>query len=442
MKNIKLMTKIPGPNSLRLLKEKKSNVSVGYSNFFPIFIKEAKDALIKDVDGNVFIDFYGGIGANNSGHSNPLIVKAIKQQLDKFTHTCFSEVGYEGFVELCKKLNQITPGNFKKKSALFNTGAEAVENAIKAARKYTGKSSVISFEHGFHGRTLLTLTMTSKIKPYKFGFGPFAPEIYKLPYPYLYRRPDNLNEEGYIDYLLENIEGTFFNGRVDPDNVACLVMELVTGEGGFIVAPKRYVQGLSKICKKNNIVLIIDEVQTGFCRSGRFFASEHYNIEPDIILTAKSLSNGIPLSAVTGRKEIMDSVQENGFGGTFSGNPLACVSALEVIKFMQKEKLWLKAEKIGNIVLNRFNKIKINSKFIGDVRGLGAMCGMEFVKDKKGKEPNEEFTKTVIKRCYENGLLILKTGIFNNAIRTLMPLVITDDQLGEGLDVFERAVLK
>lgn len=442
-KYIKIKTKIPGPNSTKLLKEKNDHISKGVPTEFPIFVKEAKGALIKDVDGNTFIDFYGGVGASNSGHSNLFLIKAVKRQAEKFFHTCFSEAGYENYIEVCKKLNEITPGNHRKKTALFNSGAEAVENAIKAAKKYTGKLGVVSFEHGFHGRTLLTMSMTSKVKPYKFGFGPFAPEVYRLPYPYVYRRPSNcITEDEYVDFLLDNLENTFFNGVVAPENIACIVMELVTGEGGFIVAPKSYIEELHKICKKNNIVLIIDEIQSGFCRTGKFFASEHYDIEPDIILTAKSLSNGIPLSAVTGRSEIMDAVHEGGYGGTFSGNPLACASALEVIKFMQRNKLWERAEKIGNIVMERFYNIRDESGYVGDVRGLGAMCGMEFVKDKLTKEPYKEMAKLVEKKCCENGVLLLSTGILGNDIRTLMPLVITDEQLKEGLDVVENAILR
>ena len=442
-KYIKIKTKIPGPRSKALMKEKEKHISRGVPSEFPIFVESAKGALIKDVDGNIFIDFYGGVGASNSGHSNPVLINAVKKQADKFFHTCFAEAGYENYIELCKQLNQITPGNSRKKTALFNSGAEAVENAIKAAKKYTGKSGVVSFEHGFHGRTLLTMSMTSKVKPYKFGFGPFATEIYRLPYPYIYRRPSNcITEDEYVDYLLDHLENTFFEGVVAPENISCIVIELVTGEGGFVVAPERYVKELRKICSKNNIVLIIDEVQSGFCRTGRWFATEHYGIEPDIIMTAKSLSNGIPLSAVTGKSEVMDSVHSGGYGGTFSGNPLACASALEVIKFMQKNKLWNKAEKIGEIIRERFDDIKDKSKYVGDVRGLGAMMGMEFVKDKVTKDPYKEMARNVERRCWENGVLLLSTGILGNDIRTLLPLVFTNEQLNEGLSVIEKVILE
>ena len=441
-KYIKIKTKIPGPKSIALMKEKEKHISSGVPSQFPIFVKEAKGALIKDVDDNIFLDFYGGVGATNSGHSNKFIISAVKKQADKFFHTCFSESGYESYIRLCKKLNEITPGNFRKKSALFNSGAEAIENAVKLARRATGRQAVVSFEHGFHGRTLLTMSLTSKIKPYKFGFGPFAPEVYKLPYPYVYRRPSScITEDEYVDYLLENIEETFFNGVVDPENIACIVMELVTGEGGFIVAPKRYVKELSKLCKKNGIVLIIDEVQSGFGRTGKLFATEHYEIEPDIICTAKSLSNGLPLSAITGREDIMDNIQIGGFGGTFSGNPLSCEAALAAVDFILKNKLSDKAMKIGSIVMNRFEEIQDQTNIVGDVRGLGAMCALEFVKNRITKEPNKEKAEEIAEKCYKNGVLLLYTGILGNDIRTLMPLVIQDDQLNEGLDVIETTIL-
>ncbi|MBI2079830.1 4-aminobutyrate--2-oxoglutarate transaminase [Candidatus Micrarchaeota archaeon] len=431
---------IPGPKSRKLMAERKKNVSNGIPASTPIFIKSGNGALIHDVDGNTFIDFSGGIGATNIGHSNSKVVGVVKNQAEKFFHSCFQVVGYEAYIQLAKKLNRITPGKFAKKTALFNSGAEAVENAVKIARKFTGRGAIISFEEGFHGRTLLALGLTGKVTPYKLGFGPFPSEIYKLHYPDLYRKPHEMDEEQYTDFLLDDLENDFFKAVVDPKNVAALVMELVTGEGGFLIPPKRYVLELKKICKENGILFIADEVQTGFGRTGKIFASEHFGIEPDLICMAKSLSNGLPLSAVTGRKEIMDCVQEGGIGGTFVGNPLSCVSALETIKFIEKRKLWIRAREIGNIVMERFEKLKEDTNVVGDARGLGAMCSLEIVKDKVTREPDKEKTKKIVKKCYENGLVILSAGLFGNCIRTLMPLVIKDEELKGGLSVLEKIV--
>ena len=339
MKHALIKTKIPGPNSLKLLKAKKQYVSNGLHIDIPVFIKSAKGTILTDVDSNRFIDFAGGIGATNSGHSNRSIISAIKRQAEKLIHTSFTILGYDSYIELCKKLNQIT-GPYPKKSFLANSGAEAVENAIKIARRYTGRQAIVSFDHGFHGRTLLTMSLTSKIRPYKLGFGPFAPEIYKLPYPYTYRMPSScLTQEEYVDYLINDIEEHFFQAVAAPENISAVIMELVAGEGGFIVAPKKYVQKLYRICKKHKILFIVDEVQTGFGRTGKMFSYEHYGIEPDLITTAKSLSNGLPLSAVIGRARIMDGVHPGGIGGTFGGNPVACSAAIAAINFIKKNNL-------------------------------------------------------------------------------------------------------
>ncbi len=448
MSSIKLKTRIPGPKSLVLLNKKKQVVSDGILSP-KIFIQKAQGALVTDVDGNTLIDFTGGIGATNSGHGNKEIITAIKKQADRFLHSCFGVTGYEPYLDLCEKLNKITPGKFQKKTALFNSGAEAVENAVKIARKFTGRKAIVSFEHAFHGRTLLTLSLTSKVKPYKFGFGPFIGEAYKLDYPYVYRRPTNCEtEDAYVDHLINHIKEEFFLGVVAPEEIAAFIIEPVTGEGGFIVPPKRYMQELAKLCRQHGILLIVDEVQSGFCRTGKMFASEYFfeveysELGPDIITMAKSLSNGMPLSAVTGRKEIMDSVQENGLGGTFCGNPVSCEAALASINFMEKNKLAKRAEKIGKIVLERFHQIQKHSKIVGDVRGLGAMCAIEIVKERKTKEPDHETTDKIIKRCYENGLMVLGAGILGNDIRTLMPLTITDVQLEEALNVISKVVME
>ncbi len=429
-KTIQLKTSIPGPRSLALLERRRISVPTGVSNSTPIFVDRAEGALVFDVDGNTLIDFAGGIGTMNVGHSNPQVVKAASEQISRFTHTCFSVAMYESYIALAEKLNRITPGNYTKKTLLTNSGAEAVENAVKIARHHTGREAVVVFEHAFHGRTLLTMSMTSKVKPYKLGFGPFAPEVYRLPYPYSYRQ--NIDEE------LANLD-EFFSSHVAAEDVACVVLELVVGEGGFIVAPPEYVKKLEALCRKHSMLLIMDEVQTGFCRTGKMFATEHYGVEPDLIVMAKSLAGGLPLSAVTGRAEIMDSAQIGGLGGTYAGNPVSCAAALAAIDFMEKVKLADRAVEIGSIVQEKFVKLSQKYDVIGEVRGLGAMMAMELVKDLNSKVPDKERTQNITKRCYENGLILLSAGTHGNCIRTLMPLVISNEQLQEGLDVIENA---
>jgi 4-aminobutyrate aminotransferase/(S)-3-amino-2-methylpropionate transaminase len=429
-KFIQLKTTVPGPRSLALFERRNMSVPKGVYNATPIFVDRAEGAIVHDVDGNSLIDFAGGIGTMNVGHANPEVVKAASDQLQKFTHTCFSVAMYESYVALAEKLNKITPGAFPKKTLLANSGAEGVENAVKIARHHTKREGIVVFEHAFHGRTLLTMSMTSKVKPYKFGFGPFAPEIYRLPYPYSYRED--------IQTQIAHLE-EFFASHVAPENVACVVFELVLGEGGFIVAPPEYVQTLQQLCRKHNILLVADEVQTGFCRTGKMFACEHYGLEPDIIVMAKSLAGGLPLSAVTGRSEIMDSAQIGGLGGTFVGNPVSCAAALAAINFMETNHLASRAEKIGRLVRQKFQQLYERHSEIGEVRGLGAMMALEIVKDRKSKEPAKELVQKITNRCYENGLILLSAGTHGNCIRTLMPLVITDEQLNEGLDVIENA---
>ena len=421
MKTIALKTPIPGPKSQALLARRKAAVPQGPFNVAPIFVARGDGATITDVDGNVLLDFSGGLGSLNLGHNNPKVVAAVTAQAQKFLHTCFHITQYEPYIALAEKLNAITPGKFAKKTLLVNSGAEAVENAVKIARYYTKRPGVVGFEHGFAGRTLLGMSLTSKVMPYKSGFGPFAPEVYRLPYPYEYR------EEG-ADFQ------EFFHTHVDPKQVACVVMELVLGEGGFVVAPKRYVQALAKFCKDNGILFIADEIQTGFARTGKMFATEHYDFEPDLITLAKSLAGGMPVSAVTGRAEIMDSVHVGGLGGTYGGNPLACAAALATIEEMERLNLPARAVQIGDKLRSRMLGWK--HPLIGDIRGLGAMMAVEFVKDHK--EPAKEFTTGLVKRCVENGVILISAGTHSNILRYLVPLVITDAQLDEGLDVIER----
>jgi 4-aminobutyrate aminotransferase / (S)-3-amino-2-methylpropionate transaminase / 5-aminovalerate transaminase len=432
--SIRLKTAVPGPESRALAARRDAAVPRGIAHSTPVYARSARGALVTDVDGNVFIDFAGGIGTLNVGHSNADVVRAAAEQLTRMTHTCFSVAPYEGYVALAEKLNRITPGTFPKKTMLANSGAEALENAVKIARIATGREAVVVFEHAFHGRTLLTMSMTSKVRPYKFGFGPFAPEVYRLPYPYEYRGhyagPAAAAQE------LED----FFKTQVAAEKVACVVLELVAGEGGFIVAPREWVDILARYCRDHGILLVIDEVQTGFGRTGRMFASEHYGVVPDVMTMAKSLAGGLPLSAITGRAEVMDAAHVGGLGGTYTGNPVSCAAALAAVDVIERERLPERAERIGEEVARRFECFVERFPFVGEARGLGAMRALELVKDRATKAPDKDLTDRVIRKAYENGLLLVGAGTYGNVIRTLMPLVVTDDELTEGLDVLEKAL--
>lgn len=430
---IQLRTEIPGPKSRELTARRQAAIPRGLGNTVPIFAERAAGVTVTDVDGNVFLDFAGGIGTMNVGHADAEVVSAAREQLGRFTHVCFAVVMYEGYVALAEKLNAITPGNFAKRTLLANSGAEAVENAVKIARRATGRSAVLVFEHGFHGRTLLGMSMTSKVQPYKQGFGPFAPEIYRLPFPYEYRSETPLDGAA-CRALLDEL----FTGYVAADQVACVVIEPVVGEGGFIAAPREWLRELAAICKEKGIVFIADEVQTGFSRTGKLFACEHYGIEPDLLTLAKSMGGGLPISAVVGRAELMDVPQVGGLGGTYIGNPVACAAALAAIERL--ETLPARAAEIGEAVRRRFEAWRDRFEHVGDARGLGAMRAIELVESKRGKEPDKERVGRVVKAAYERGLILLSAGNHGNVIRTLMPLVITDEELAEGLDVLEQAL--
>jgi len=422
-----------------LLNERNKHIPQGPFNVHPIFAEKAKGAIITDVEGKEYIDFAGGIGVNNVGHCNEEVLEVIKDQIQKYIHTCFHVVMYEPYVELAKRLNKITPGDFPKKTMFVNSGAEAVENAIKIARHATGRTGTIAFEDAFHGRTLLALSLTSKMKPYKFGFAPYAPEIYRMPYAYCYRCAFGLEYpscELRCAYFLKD----FFHTHISGEQVAALIIEPVLGEGGFVVPPKEYFKILQKICQQNEIVFIADEVQTGFGRTAKMFAIEHYEVEPDMIVMAKSLAAGFPLGGVTGRAELMDHPQVGGLGGTFSGNPVACRAALAVLDQFEKTDLLKKAGKVGKKVLDRFKEFYEHYPVVGDVRGLGAMVGMELVVDRKSKEPATTFTKRLVELCREKGLLMVSAGTHSNIIRPLMPLIITDEQLEKGLSIIEESL--
>jgi 4-aminobutyrate aminotransferase/(S)-3-amino-2-methylpropionate transaminase len=439
MINANIHTNLPGDKSKKLLERRQNIVPKGVSYGVPAFAESAEGALIKDVDGNTFIDFVGAIGTLNVGHCHPKVKEALHEQVDQFIHTGFNVMMYESYIELAERLASLAPGEHEKKVLLQNSGAEAVENAVKIARKYTKRQGIVSFSKGFHGRTLMTMTMTSKVKPYKYEFGPFAPEVYKAPFPYTYRRPDGLTEEQYEDYVLQEFRN-FLISEVAPETIAAVVMEPVQGEGGFIIPGKRFVQGVYQICKEYGILFVADEIQTGFARTGRYFAVDHFDIIPDLITVSKSLGAGVPISGVIGRKEIMDKAEPGELGGTYSGSPLGCRAALAVLDVIEEENLNQRGEEIGKVVMNKFEQLYTKFDCVGDIRGLGAMCAMEIVKDKKNKEPSKELTNRIIKEANERGLLLLSAGVYGNVIRLLMPLVITDGQLEEGLTILEQSI--
>jgi 4-aminobutyrate aminotransferase/(S)-3-amino-2-methylpropionate transaminase len=441
IKEPKMQIKIPGPKAEGLLKIRDEFVPRGVSITVPTFIKRGEGAIVEDIDGNILIDFAGGIGVLNIGYSHPEVIEVVREQAGKFFHSSINVVLYESYIQLAKKLCEITPGSFKKKTMFVNSGAEAVENAIKIARKYTKKTDIICFEGAFHGRTLLTMSLTSKVKPYSFGFGPFAPGIHKIPFPYCYRCSYGLERSSCNLRCAERLN-EIFSSVVSAEDVAAVIIEPIQGESGFIVPPDEFVTKLSEICKKNNILLIADEIQAGFCRTGKMFASEYWGVIPDIIVTAKSIAGGLPLGSVTARAEIIEASHVGGIGGTFCGNPIACAAGLKVIEIMERDNFTEKAQKIGKIIRARFNLMAEKYSIIGDVRGRGAMRAFELVKDRKNKVPAKEETKTVIKEAYKNGLILLSAGLYGNVIRILVPLVVTEEQLNAGLDIIENAVEK
>lgn len=434
-----LKTQVPGPKSKELLELRQKYVPRGISYSTQIFVEKAKGAVITDIDGNQFIDFAGGIGVINVGHCHEKVVKAAKEQIDRFIHTSFNVAQYEPYVRLAEKLAEVTPGNFPKKTMFANSGAEAVENAIKIAKKYTNRSGVIALECAFHGRTLLTMSLTSKVKPYKYGFGPFASDIYKIPSAYCYRCYYGQSYPSCDMQCLKNLE-RFFIAECSSDKIAALIAEPVQGEGGFIVPPPEFLPGLKEICEKHGIVFIADEIQTGFGRTGKLFAVENFGVEPDLLAIAKSLGAGFPLSAVTGRAEIMDAPAPGEIGGTYGGNPVACAAALQVIDIMKDEKLPERANWVGSVFAGRLKEMQEKYPVIGDVRGLGAMIAIELVNDRKTKEPAKEITSRLTAECYKRGLIFLSAGIYSNVLRFLMPLVITEDELNQAADIMEASL--
>ena len=398
--------------------------------------KHAEGATVTDIEGNEYIDFAAAIGTLNVGHSHPKIVEHIKEKVEDFIHPGFNVIMYESYLQLAEKLAHLTPGDFDKKVILLNSGAEAVENAVKIARKYTGRTGVVSFVRGFHGRTNLTMSMTSKVRPYKLGFGPFAPDVYQAPYPNFSEKPDKLSDEEYVDYTIQQLRD-FFISAVDPETVACIVMEPVQGEGGFIIPDQKFVEAVREICDEHNIVFVADEIQSGFARTGKTFAMEHFDVAPDLMTVSKSLAAGFPLSGVVGRTEIMDSSNPGELGGTYCGNPIACEAALKVIEIIEEENLNEKAEHIGAVIQDRLEALSQKVDFIGDIRRLGAMVAMEIVDSETGA-PDKAKTAEIVKQANANGLLLLSAGLKGNVIRFLTPLVITDEELNKGLEILEN----
>lgn len=433
---------LPGPKAQELIARRAKAVPSAIRCAYPVVIERGEGAMIEDVDGNKFLDWIGGVGVLNIGYSQPEIVEVVKDQADKYFHGMFNIVTHEGYVALAEKLAQIAPVKGESKKVYFaNSGAEADENAVKVAKAYTKRPNIIVFSGAFHGRTLLTMSMTSK-KAYAAGMGPLSNGVFRAQFPYYYRKPEGMPQEKAVDYYLKSIEDIFEECGA-ADTIAAIVVEPLQGEGGFIPAPLEWVKAVRELCDKHGILLVADEVQSGFCRTGKMFASEYWSevgVQPDIIATAKSIAAGIPLSAIIARDKIMEAPAPGTIGGTFCGNPLACAAALKTIEIMERDHLAERSCEIGEKVTARYKEMMEKYPVIGDVRGLGGMVGIEFVKDKETKEPAPELTSAVIQACAKQGLLVEGAGTYNNVIRFLAPLVMTDEQLEAGLDIFEKAV--
>lgn len=439
----RIVTKqIPGPKAAKWIARRGEAVPSAIKCVYPIVIARGEGAMLEDVDGNYFLDWVGGVGVLNIGYSRPELIEAVKKQSERYFHGMFNIVTHEGYVALAEKLNAIAPvKGMKRKTYFANSGAEADENAVKIAKAFTKRPNIIVFSGAFHGRTMLTMAMTSK-KAYAYGMGPFPDGVYRAEFPYLYRKLEGIPETEAISYYIKSIEQVFEQAS-PAEFVAAIVVEPLQGEGGFVPAPIEWVKAVRKICDKYGILLVADEVQSGFCRTGRMFASDYWkdaDAQPDIVTTAKSIAGGIPLSAITAREEIMEAVPCGVIGGTFCGNPLACASALQVIEIMEKENFEARAVEIGKKVMKRYQKMQKKLPVIGDVRGIGAMIGLEIVKDQESKQPNPTLVSEVVQECIQNGLIIENAGIYGNVIRFLAPLVITDEQLEAGLDILEAAI--
>jgi 4-aminobutyrate aminotransferase/(S)-3-amino-2-methylpropionate transaminase len=432
----RLVTEIPGPRSVALQARRNSAVATGLSTVLPVYVARAGGGILVDVDGNSLIDFGSGIAVTTVGNAAPRVVERVREQVADFTHTCFMITAYEGYVEVCEALNARTPGDHEKRSILVNSGAEAVENAVKVARSATGRQAIVVFDHAYHGRTNLTMSLTAKNMPYKHRFGPFAGEVYRVPAAYPYRWPtgaDRCADEAFETFV------TTVHTQVGEDNTAAVLLEPIQGEGGFVVPPPGYLARVANWCRDNGILFIADEIQTGFCRTGDWFACEHDGVVPDLVTTAKGIAGGLPLAGVTGRAELMDAVHPGGLGGTFGGNPVACAAALGAIETMVAEDLCGRARQIEALMLPRLRALAAKYPEIGEVRGRGAMLAVELVTDPATKAPDPGLTAAVTKACHQAGLVTLTAGTFGNVIRFLPPLAIGDDLLGAGIDILEQA---
>jgi 4-aminobutyrate aminotransferase/(S)-3-amino-2-methylpropionate transaminase len=433
-----LLTEIPGPRSRELAARRQQAVPAGVGTAMPVFAERAGGGVVVDVDGNSFIDFAGGIAVLTVGSSAARVVAAVQEQVGRFTHTCFQVTPYESYVALAERLNALTPGRHDKRSFFVNSGAEAVENAVKVARAHTGRSAVVAFDHAFHGRTLMGMSLTAKAKPYKLGFGPFAPEVYRMPYSYPYRCPAGAPPDQ-CGHACGEAAVTAMTKQIGPDRIACLVVEPVQGEGGVIVPGDGFLSRLAAFCNEHGIVLVADEVQAGIARTGRWFSSEHSGIVPDIVTTAKGLGGGLPIGGVTGRAGVMDSVHPGGLGSTFGGNPVSCAAALAALEEIEAGDLVARAVRIGEILARALEPLR-ERPAVGDVRVIGAMAAVELVSDRVRKEPDPSAVTEVLSECHREGLVLLRAGTYDNVVRILPPLVIGEDLLAEGCEILAGAV--
>jgi 4-aminobutyrate aminotransferase/(S)-3-amino-2-methylpropionate transaminase len=434
----KVVTEIPGPKSTEWFARRTDAVAKGVANLHPIVTARASGAIVEDVDGNRLIDLATGIAVLNVGHTAPEVVEAIRRQAELETHTCFHVTANEPYIELAERLNALTPGDHPKKTMLANSGAEAVENAVKIARYHTGRPAIVTFDHAFHGRTLLAMSLTAKVMPYKQGMGPFAPEIYRLPFAYPYRwlgDPDRVTEEA-LAYAIDEM-----HKHIGEESIAAVILEPIQGEGGFIVPSPGFVKGIADFCAEHGIVFIADEIQSGMGRAGRWYGIEDEDVVPDLVTSAKSVGAGMPISAVTGRAEMMDSVHVGGLGGTYGGNPVAAAASIAVIEKIEREDLLTRSREIGATIMARLEDLAVRHEVVGDVRGRGAMCAIELVSDRETKEPlAADLMNAIARRCLEDGVLVLTAGTYGNVVRLLPPLTIDDGLLDEGLGVLDAAI--
>ncbi len=434
-----IRTSIPGPRSLELTARRKASVPAGVGTTMPIFAARASGGIVVDVDGNSFIDLGAGIAVLNVGSSAPLVVEAVTEQVRAFTHTCFQVTGFESYITLAERLNALTPGTAEKRSFFVNSGAEAIENAVKIARSFTGRQAVVAFDHAFHGRTLLTMSLTAKAMPYKSGFGPFASEIYRMPFSYPYRcvagASSELCGEACADLAIASMDK-----QIGGNRIACLLVEPVLGEGGVIIPAAGFLSRLAEYCQEHGIVFIADEIQSGMGRTGRLFSCEHFGVVPDLITTAKGLGGGLPIGGVTGRADIMDAIHPGGLGTTFGGNPVSCAAALGALSEIETRGLVERAQQMGEIFKARLGNLADEVPAVGELRVIGAMAAIEFVSDKRTKEPDVTATSKVLAACHSEGVILLRAGTYDNVVRIVPPLVMSDDLLAEGLSVLEKAV--